>query len=156
MTSAGWSTLSRRYASTAGSTTRRGLAVALNGAGWYAALLGRYDQAEKLLREALDLHETFREPSYHADALSSMGYLAHQRGQHLDALGYYEKALALNREVGSFYAQTETLTDLGDIHATLGNRTEARRAWRQAVTLFRDLHRHADAERVLRKLSRLK
>lgn len=131
------------------------LAVALNGAGWYAARLGRYDKAEELLREALDLHQTFREPSYHADALSSMGYLAHQRGQHLDALAYYERALALNREVGSFYAQTETLTDLGGIHATLGNRSEARRAWRQAVTLFRDLHRHADAERVLRKLSRL-
>ncbi len=41
---------------------------------------------------------------------------------------------------------------LGDAHHALGNGTEARAAWQDALSLYGSQHRRAEAERVREKL----
>jgi tetratricopeptide (TPR) repeat protein len=83
-----------------------------------------------------------------AATLDSLGYVAHQTGQHAEALTCYGQTLALYREIGDAYSEADTLDRLGQAHAALGQSAEARCAWHQAMDLYRSQHRGPDARRI--------
>ncbi|OLF05917.1 hypothetical protein BLA60_34670 [Actinophytocola xinjiangensis] len=83
-----------------------------------------------------------------ADALNTLGLVAHGRGEHREAIGRHERALAIRRELGHHHGTAETLERLGHVHADLGEVTEARAAWASAVALYQAQHRTEEAERL--------
>jgi tetratricopeptide (TPR) repeat protein len=130
-------------------------ADALNAIGWYAARLGQFDTAREHCQAALTLHRHHHNPNGEADTLDSLGYIAHHTGDHHQALDHYHHALTLNRGIGNTYEVAETLDSLGHPHAALGRYEQARMVWWEAVELYRDQGRDADAERVQRQLDDL-
>jgi tetratricopeptide (TPR) repeat protein len=126
----------------------------LNTVGWYSARLGDYDTARVHCEAALALHRQHHD-SGAAGTLDSLGYIAHQTGQHTQALDYYRQALALRREHGNTYQEADTLISLGQTYAALGDDERARAEWRQALRLYQAQQRTADIERVLRQLDEL-
>jgi tetratricopeptide (TPR) repeat protein len=117
-------------------------AESLNAVGWYAARLGQFDTAREHCQAALTLHRHHHNPDGEAATLDSLGYIAHHTGDHHQALG-------------DAYQVAYTLDRVGHPHAALGQHEQARTVWREALELYRDQGRDADAERVQRQLENL-
>jgi tetratricopeptide (TPR) repeat protein len=90
-----------------------------------------------------------------ANTLVSLGYVAQHTDRLDDALGFYQDALALFRDLNSTYYQADTLDRIGQIHAAAGQPGRAREVWLQAVQIYREKYRPTDAERVERELDSL-
>jgi tetratricopeptide (TPR) repeat protein len=80
----------------------------LNTVGWCAALLGRYAQARHHCHTAFPVLRRHHPPGA-ADALDTLGYIAHHTGQHTDALDYFRRAVALYRDLGDVFHVPDTL-----------------------------------------------
>jgi tetratricopeptide (TPR) repeat protein len=85
--------------------------------------------------------------------LDSLGYLAQHTNQHDQAVEFYRMALATLREVGNSYHEADTLDKLADVRTALGQFSEARDAWQQALQLYQAQDRPLDADRVRQKLA---
>ncbi|MGW7530967.1 AfsR/SARP family transcriptional regulator [Amycolatopsis sp. NPDC054798] len=111
-------------------------AQALNGVGWYLTRLGEHDQARVHCEKALAL---YREQGHvgAADALDSLGHIAHHTGRYPDALDRYHEALVVYRDAGNTYMEADTLDHLGHTYAALGEPGQAREVWSRARELYR-------------------
>ena len=89
-----------------------------------------------------------------AKTWDSLGYAHHHLGQYTQAVACQQRALALYRDLGDRYNETEILTHLGDTHHVAGNHQDARAAWREALTILNDIQ-HPNAETISRKLDAL-
>ena len=65
---------------------------------------------------------------------------------------YYQQALELFRDTGDPYGEATCLRNLGDVHDASGEAGAARRAWMNALNIFRRLG-HPDADQVRAKLA---
>ncbi len=123
--------------------------------GLFASLHGQLAEAEQ------DLRKIIQQDSNHADALNALGYtLADQTDRYQEALGYIERALALQpespavldsmgwvqyrlgnnqealrylREAYGKLPDVEIASHLGEVLWVTGSREEARKVWNQAV-----------------------
>ncbi|WP_306750826.1 tetratricopeptide repeat protein [Saccharothrix yanglingensis] len=127
------------------------VADAINAAGWCAALLGRFNEAEHLCWEAYPVLSHY-DPRGAADTLDTLGFIAHRTHRHHDALEHFRSALALYQELGDVYHVPDTLDRTGHVLHALGRTDDADRTWRQALVLYRNQLRVADARRVRRQL----
>jgi DNA-binding SARP family transcriptional activator/Flp pilus assembly protein TadD len=119
----------------------------------YSARLGRYEQARAHGESSLALFRRHQERDGEADALGTLGRLAHLSGQHDLALSRFEQALGLLRDISHTYGEAETLDWLGRVHAALGERDQARRCWGEALSQYLAQHRVQEAQRVRDRLS---
>ncbi|MCC8251190.1 ATP-binding protein [Saccharothrix luteola] len=130
-------------------------ANALNDLGWFAARLKDFDTARANCLAALAMHRQHGSATGEASTLDSLGYIAHSTGSHHEAIEHYKGSIAL-LAAHSFSAHLSDILDrLGHPHAALGQHTEARRAWQQALTIYQQQGRTADAERVQQQLDDL-
>jgi DNA-binding SARP family transcriptional activator/tetratricopeptide (TPR) repeat protein len=130
-----------------------GQAAALNGIGWYEALLGRYTEALESCRRSLELAPmTDREAQ--AYTRHSIGYALHHLGRYAEAIASYQSALALFRELGDRRNEADLLDRLGDSQLAAGDGAAAAQAWRQALAIVADLG-HPDADTIGAKLAGL-
>lgn len=132
-----------------------GQALALNSIGWFHAILGNHEEAISACSRALKLSRELG--SGHEDVantLDSLGYAHQQAGHHAEATSCYQQALDLHRGIGSRWGVAETLCHLGDARHAVGDRTAARTAWEEALTILDDLH-HPDRDRIRAKLTDL-
>jgi DNA-binding SARP family transcriptional activator/tetratricopeptide (TPR) repeat protein len=130
-------------------------ARALNTFGWFAARLGDHDQASDHCQAALTLFHRHPDPDDEANALDNLGYIGHHTGNHHQAIHHYHQAVTRRRDLGAIYQLADTLGRLGQPHAALGQRDQARAIWREALQLYRDQGRHDDADRIQRQLAAL-
>ncbi|GAB3434719.1 BTAD domain-containing putative transcriptional regulator [Flindersiella endophytica] len=130
----------------------RGQAAALNAVGWFHARLGTYDKGREYCQQALELLRQVDDQLGVAATLDSLGYLHQQAGDHETALDHFYDALAVWREHGHTYDQPETLVRVGDTYAALGRTTDSRRVLQQAIDLYLDQHRDAEANLVQKRL----
>jgi len=75
-------------------------ASALNGVGWRHAQLGHYEEARAHCAAALTILQEHHDPDIETCILDSLGYIAHHTGHHAQAVDYYERVLALSRDIG--------------------------------------------------------
>jgi tetratricopeptide (TPR) repeat protein len=129
------------------------IAQALNAIGWYLSRLGQHDEARENCRAALALHRSSGYTDGEAATLHSLGWIEQQAGDHRAAIGTFRQALVLFRDRGDFLGHADTLERLAGSHAVLEQADAARRAWREAESLYRAQHRTADAARVRRLLT---
>jgi len=127
-------------------------ARALSGLAWTQARVGDYDSARDTCEQALELGSGNDDRIQVAAVLDTLGYIAHHTGRHAEAIGYYRRALLEFRALGSDRTEADIHSYLGDIHAALGNHTDAGAAWQRALDIYRAQHRTTDAERVQHKL----
>jgi len=128
---------------------------ALGTMGWYQALLGDFRESTTSCEEALALFVRHGNRQGQAVTLDCLGYIEHHRGRHDRALACFRESLDLCRDLGATYYEADTLDHLARTHAALGQRAEARAAWRRALALNRAQHRVADVDRITRQLADL-
>jgi tetratricopeptide (TPR) repeat protein len=131
------------------------LAIALNGAGWSLAHVGRYREASEHCENALALYRKHRNVQGEATTLSSLGYIAQHTNQPDQALAYYGEAVSLLHKMGNDYEEADTLSLLGETQALLYQYDEARATWRRALSLYEAQQRMSEARRIHRRLDEL-
>ncbi len=77
-----------------------GLADALNYLGWYLWRRGRVEEAETLLRRAVEMSDRVDAPLAHAQATQTLAVCLSQSGRSAEALETMEEAYRLAKEVG--------------------------------------------------------
>jgi len=65
-----------------------------------------------------------------------------------EAIGCYEQALAIRREIGDRYGEGKTLRSFGYSYQKIGQRDRAARCWREAAVAMRDAGDHEEAGRM--------
>ena len=127
----------------------------LNTVGWFSARLGRYDEAQTHCAAALALSRDYQDRGGEAHALHNLGYAAHHGGDPGLAVKYYGEAVELLRQLGHTYYEADGLDRLGQAHALLGQSDPARKAWNQALALYRAQHRPTEIDRIQEQLAGL-
>lgn len=120
--------------------------------GWFHALLGQYTHARIALQKSLDLFEKHPDRHSQANAQDSLGYIALNVGDYAGAVHHYTEALTLWRGLGHSHGEADALGALAVAHTALGDRHNATLTGCQALALFRDQHRPAEAARLEREL----
>jgi tetratricopeptide (TPR) repeat protein len=100
--------------------------------------LGRYQQAEQLLRGHLRLFRERGDMSALAYALNSLGSACAEQGRYQEAADYLREALATAREVGDRRAEAYALTILGRVCHRQGRYDQAAECHQQALALCRE------------------
>jgi tetratricopeptide (TPR) repeat protein len=130
------------------------LSVVTEHQGHYRTALGHAEQALQLFQATG--HQAGLGP-----ALNSVGWCHIQLGDFQQARTFCREAIAANHEAGNLnneaaawdsLGEAEALTHLGDNCQAVGDLTEAREAWQQALGILDDL-RHPNADGVRARLS---
>ncbi|WP_261569141.1 tetratricopeptide repeat protein [Frankia gtarii] len=122
--------------------------------GWTNAIGGRYDQAEAEFRECLEYAERLYLRSNEIDALHGLGWLSAIRGRYQDALPYFDRALAVAREIGH-HEQAPLLLSIGWAQRESGNLELADQALREALSFARREGRAEKISQILKELGHL-
>ena len=123
-------------------------AAALNNVGWTHCLLGDYEQARVLCRQALALCTEVGHHWLEGYVWDSLGYAEHHLGDLSEAAACYQRALGLHREAGDRFTEAEALVHLGETWQAAGQPAQALDAWQQALIIFDDLHNSDGADKV--------
>ncbi len=115
--------------------------------------LGETDRAGEQLNQALALYHLAKDREHEAATLNILGILALNMGRPGEALKYLQAALELRppRSLG----RAVTLATLGVPYRQLGRLEEARRAYKEALPIFRDLGNVREEADCLGNLGRL-
>jgi tetratricopeptide (TPR) repeat protein/transcriptional regulator with XRE-family HTH domain len=100
--------------------------------------LGRYQQAEQLLRRHLRLLRERNDLSVLAYALHNLGGACAEQGRYREAAGYLREALGAAREVGDRWAEADELSLLGRVCHRQGRYDQAAECHRQALALYQE------------------
>jgi len=73
------------------------------------------------------------------------------RGDHAKAIGCYERAISLSRELADRFNEADALSSLGDVHYSAGDTGAAHRAWGEALRIFGEID-HPDHDKAHAKL----
>jgi DNA-binding SARP family transcriptional activator/tetratricopeptide (TPR) repeat protein len=99
---------------------------------------GATGEAADLGHAALALARELGERRTEAEVRNTLGDLAHRSGAHRDAVEHHERALDLSRTTGDRHPEAVALIGLATEHWCLGDRDEALRHARDALTIARE------------------
>ncbi|MCI4351499.1 MAG: AAA family ATPase [Thermoplasmata archaeon] len=114
--------------------------------------VGRTAQAQETADELGELAKRFDSPPAWAFAWRGRAACALAAGDGIGALALLEKSRAVWERLGWKYDLAGTWFEIGQARSTAGESAEAERAFREALTRFRDLGAQPDAERVMARL----
>jgi DNA-binding SARP family transcriptional activator/tetratricopeptide (TPR) repeat protein len=101
--------------------------------------LGRFDEAQSELQQAIDLSTRAADPLGTARAHLYLSFLHEQCHRPAEAIGAGERAHALYRSIGHERGQAMTLNAVGWHHALCGQYTQTLELCEQAIELYREL-----------------
>ena len=108
--------------------------------------LGRREQAERWLADALEECGRLGEPGLEANTLATLGNLQVRDGRLDDAVSSYERALVLLRGAGHRRTEGIVRQGLGNVHRIRGDREAATEAYASASAIHREVgNRRHDA-----------
>lgn len=113
---------------------------------------GRLTEAQTLLEHSLEIFVEFDDPRGRPLALLALGAVARADRRHAEAVDLTRRSLDLLRKLSMPLWEARALTDLGEALAAAGGARAARRRWREALAIFREIG-VPDAERVETLLS---
>jgi DNA-binding SARP family transcriptional activator/Tfp pilus assembly protein PilF len=102
-------------------------------------MLGRYDDAEAQLQQALTLAGQTGDPILHAHTHLRLAYLHEVRGNHAAALDHARQALALYEAAGHRNGQGHALNGVGWYHTLLGQHEQAIPYCERSVALHEEV-----------------
>jgi tetratricopeptide (TPR) repeat protein len=100
--------------------------------------LGRYQQAEQLLRGPLEFFRERGDLSALACALNNLGGACCEQGRYREAAAHLREALTTAREVGDWWMEADGLTVLGQVCHRQGRYGQAAECHQQALALNRE------------------
>jgi tetratricopeptide (TPR) repeat protein len=103
---------------------------------WVYTKLGRYTEAECCAEQGLWLFRRLDEKPGTAAVLDTLGFLAASSRNYTAAVGYYDEALRLRRDLGDHNAEANTLDRLGDSYLSIGRLDCANIVWQRAATVL--------------------
>jgi tetratricopeptide (TPR) repeat protein len=71
--------------------------------------------------------------------LSNLGVAYADLGEVHKAIGYYEQALAITREIGDRRGEGNHLANMGLAYKRLSNLAQAQALWQQALAIYRQI-----------------
>ncbi|MCL4409740.1 MAG: tetratricopeptide repeat protein [Gammaproteobacteria bacterium] len=124
-----------------------GRAVSLANLASVFGVLGRYEEAEAALAEALDIFQMNADRSGLAQVENEWGVLLEEQGRYREALVHYRNALDLHLQTGSTMQQAETISNVAYMHFLMADFSQSDVFWNQALVLF---NRTGDETGILR------
>lgn len=112
------------------------IAATLNNLGWQHAQLGEWDKTLAYCERALVGFSSENEKDGEAAVHDTLGFTHRARGDHKAAIHHYGQAVELRRETGNRYAESTTLTRLGEVQLANNKPDEAVATWRLAVEIL--------------------
>ncbi len=112
-----------------GANDPRGVASSLDDIGRALHMLGRYDEAEANITEALARHTKDGDQRAIATSLSRLGNVHQDRGQYELAYDCHRDALEIRRATGDRWGQVVARNNLAALSFELGELAEARAGW---------------------------
>lgn len=94
---------------------------------------GNFNEAQRDFEAALTRNQR---PRGRSGTLTDVGALYALRGEPLKALEFYEKALAIRREIGDRRGEAVTLHKMGEAHSSLGDLSKAADEFKSALALW--------------------
>jgi DNA-binding SARP family transcriptional activator len=98
--------------------------------------LGRYDEAHRSVRQALDIVWAIQRPTITAAAENILGAIHRDRGEPALALERHRRAVELAERTELRIELARALEGMGHAAAALGDQAEARECWRRALALY--------------------
>ncbi len=114
-----------------------------------------YDRAAGAFEQGMAAAQRAGHTANEIAALTGMGLVARDRGQHREALQLLLQALRLAQASGRRYNEAEILDNLGQVYAGLGQRALALETFGQALGLSRELGALPSEQNTLVHLARL-
>jgi tetratricopeptide (TPR) repeat protein/transcriptional regulator with XRE-family HTH domain len=100
--------------------------------------IGRYDDAERHLRQALELHRELGDEVRQASDHIGLSWVQQGRGSHREAIPHGLEALALYRSASRRNGQASALNSVGWNHALLGDHQLAHDYCQQALAIHQE------------------
>jgi DNA-binding SARP family transcriptional activator/tetratricopeptide (TPR) repeat protein len=125
---------------------RRGEAISLYNLGEVYRDMGHGDEASAYHQESLAICQQLGDRRGEGRNLDGLGDARRLQGRYDEAVACSQQGLTLLREVGDRYSEANTLWHLGLTVNACGDRGEARRRWRQALTIYEQLRAPEAAE----------
>jgi tetratricopeptide (TPR) repeat protein len=104
-------------------------------------LLGRFEDAERALTEALGIHRELDNPTGECVALRTIGFLRWQQGRYDDSLESNKKALAIDLAQNDRAAYAQDLTNIASVLRNQGHAREALRYLEEALQIHEEMRR---------------
>jgi DNA-binding SARP family transcriptional activator/tetratricopeptide (TPR) repeat protein len=117
----------------------RAEAAAINNIGSAYKNLGRLDEALEYTTAALATHREHGDRQAEASTCASIAEIMRLRGERAEAFVLCDQALRLSRAAGIRQEEANVLATLGYLHLAEGRVEEARRHWRKAEEIFREI-----------------
>ena len=95
------------------------------------------------------------EPRQAANIYNNLGWVTSELGQQERARSYFEKALALCRQLGDRAEEGSTLNNLAWVYSELGQKKQSQEYLEQALTILREVGDRAEESRTLNNLGKL-
>jgi tetratricopeptide (TPR) repeat protein len=105
-----------------------------------ALRLGRYNEARAALEENVALNSSISFGWGLGTAYRALGKVAQAQDEHLQAVDIFRKSLDIFNELGGNWFIARVLAEMGESILTLGNETEARRIWRESLSIATNIH----------------
>ena len=115
-------------------------------------LLGNWNEAERAIKSALDIHEKglyLEDAAYNWFLIASVRSVA---GNHNGALEALREAISLDRRVENSYGLASSWQAMGDVYQKMGRTAESRDAWFRAAEIFRAINLNSQAQELEKRL----
>ncbi len=122
-------------------------------AGVMAAIQLDLPAAEAYLRRSLVLRQSIGDKNGEGAALNSLGTIAYEQNNFLQAKELFEACLAIDREIG--HPPAAPLYNLGEVSLFLGDYVTAREYFEESLQLDREAHNQASFASTLAGLARV-
>jgi predicted ATPase/class 3 adenylate cyclase len=120
------------------SGNRKSLALALGNMGNVARDQGRYEKAEKLYQESLQIKREIGDQSGIVMSLQGLGFVAWDQGRYEEAEKLYRESLEIDRGIGNRFGIAESLFGLGLVLCDMGRLDEAEKLHLESLTIERE------------------
>lgn len=104
-------------------------------------VLGEWDRAEQLHRQALEIHEKLERPERVAVDLGNLGVIIQRRGDLEQAERLHRQALEMNEKLGRWDYVLADFSNLGAVHHMRGDLEQAEQMYRRSLELSENLGR---------------
>jgi tetratricopeptide (TPR) repeat protein len=101
--------------------------------------LGRYEEAERHCREALEICHSINDRRNLAQVEEILGLIAYCRGQYNEALGHYAVTRGIHAAAGSLYPEANTLIYEAAVQTALGRPDDAAALARRSLARAEEL-----------------
>jgi ATP/maltotriose-dependent transcriptional regulator MalT len=108
--------------------------------GRVSRLLGNYSDAEAAYQRSLEYFEATHNLVWQANLYNNLGVLLHSKGDYVEAITDFEKAVIYTRTTGSPRLEGYTLASIGDLYLEMDADQEAEVAYRQAQEIAQKIH----------------